>query len=431
MAIAETLNPRVFFVEGARRAALYDTTRGNVYSLNQEAAQSIKGEKDNQEFWQRLSSMGLALDRQNLETESVTPELEIPKPNLRFAWLEITDQCNERCLHCYGGFSPNRKEKTAQPLTYDYWRNVIQQLSKNGCQQIQFIGGEPFRYHDETKTQTVLNLAEFARETGVDFVEIFTNGTLISQEAVKRLKDLGVQIALSFYSSEAAIHDTITQTPGSYKKTLRAINMLKEADVPVRAAVIIMKQNEETIEQTLEMTRNLGLNIRAPDVVRPSGRAQETNIMPDIKTLLKYGLLQKPNFSTDPVSFRRNHLYNTCLAGKIAIATDGKVMPCIFSRKETLGNIKNQELEEILQSPTVKETWELTKDKVLVCKDCEYRYACFDCRPLASDSSCGKNYSSAPAPRCTYDPYSGEWGSGIWRINNHGEIIYEKLQIQN
>jgi len=147
MAIVEVLNSQnkndllkldhgVFLVNGVRRAALYDTTRGNVYSLNQEAAQSIKGEIDNQEFWQRLSLMGLAFVRQNLETESATPELEIPKPNLRFAWLEITDQCNERCLHCYGGFSPNRKEKAAQPLTYDYWRDVIQQLSKNGCQII-------------------------------------------------------------------------------------------------------------------------------------------------------------------------------------------------------------------------------------------------------------------------------------------------------
>jgi len=85
----------------------------------------------------------------------------------------------------------------------------------------------------------------------------------------------------------------------------------------------------------------------------------------------------------------------------------------------------------VIISTKVKETWELTKDKVLVCKDCEYRYACFDCRPLAADSNCGKNYSTAPAPRYTYDPYSGEWGSGIWRINNHGEVIYEKLLIQN
>ena len=92
--------------------------------------------------------------------------------------------------------------------------------------------------------------------------------------------------------------------------------------------------------------------------------------------------------------------------------------------------LKDQELDEILQSPKLNETWELTKDKVLVCKDCEYRYACFDCRPLAADSNYGMNYSNAPAPRCTYNPYTGEWGYGIWKMNNHGQVMYEQLPIQ-
>lgn len=343
---------------------------------------------------------------------------------MQFAWLEITDQCNERCLHCYGSFSPNKKVK---PLGHTEWEGVIQSLAENGCRQIQFIGGEPFRYRGETKTQTVLDLVEFAKEQDFGFVEIFTNGTLISAENVKRIKDLEVSIALSVYSANAAIHDSITQTPGSHKRTLRAINMLRGAGIPVRAVIIAMKQNEDTIEQTVEMAQNLGLNSRAPDVVRPSGRAQETDIAPSVATLLKYGLITKPNFSTDPISFRRNQLYHTCLAGKIAVTADGQVIPCIFSRNDILGSLKDQGLVDVLQSLALKETWELTKDKVLVCKDCEYRYACSDCRPLAEGSSCGKSYSSAPFPRCTYNPYAGEWGLGTWRINDQGETIYEEL----
>ncbi|MFH0937601.1 MAG: radical SAM protein [Candidatus Daviesbacteria bacterium] len=429
--ISSRLRSGVFLVEGAKRAALYDTTNSNIYSLNQEAAQVMKGENTDPEFWLKLTSMRLALTRQDFATEPVTPEVEIPKPSLQFAWLEITDQCNERCLHCYGSFSPDKKEKVAKPFGHTEWEGVIQSLAEIGCQQIQFIGGESFRYRGETKTQTVLDLAEFAKEQNFSFIEIFTNGTLISAEAVKRIKDLRVSIALSIYSSNAAVHDSITQTPESYRRTLRAINILREAGVPVRAAIIVMKQNEDTIKQTLEMAQNLGLNIKTPDVVRPSGRAQETDITPSVKTLIKYGLITKPNFSTDPVSFRRNHIYHNCLAGKIAVTTDGQIIPCIFSRNDILGSLKDQELTDVLESPTLREMWELTKDKVLVCKDCEYRYACFDCRPLAEGSSCGKNYSNVPYPRCTYNPYTGEWGSGIWKMDNQGEIIYEELPIQN
>lgn len=88
-------------------------------------------------------------------------------------------------------------------------------------------------------------------------------------------------------------------------------------------------------------------------------------------------------------------------------------------------------MTEILESSILKETWELTKDKVLVCKHCEYRYACFDCRPLAEGLSCGKSYSNAPYPRCTYNPYTGEWGSGVWKMSSQGGVIYEELPIQN
>lgn len=429
--ISSKLRGGVFLVEGAKRAALYDTTHGNVYSLNQEAAQIIGRGDNDPEFWSKLISMQLALTREDSVTEPVTPKVEIPKPDLQFAWLEITDQCNERCLHCYGSFSPDKKGGVVKPLSHADWENVIQSLAENGCRQIQFIGGEPFKYRGETKTQTVLDLAEFAKEQDFNFIEIFTNGMLISAETVERLKDLEVSIALSIYSSNAAIHDSITQTPGSHKRTLRAINILRGAGVPIRAAIIVMKQNEDTIEQTLEMVQNLGLDSRTPDVVRPSGRAQETNITPTVATLLKYGLITKPNFSTDTVSFQRNHLYHSCLAGKIAITTDGQVIPCIFSRNQILGSLKNQELTGILQSSALKETWELTKDKVLVCQDCEYRYTCFDCRPLAEGSSCGKGYSNAPFPRCTYNPYTGEWGSGIWKMNSKEEIVYEELPLQN
>lgn len=429
--IFSKLRSGIFLVEGAKRAALYDTIHSNVYSLNQEAVRIIGGGDNNPEFWSKLISMQLAIAGEDSVSEATAPEVEIPKPGLQFAWLEITDQCNECCLHCYGSFSPDKERRVDKPLGHTEWKNVIQSLAENGCKQIQFIGGEPFRYRGETKAQTVLDLAEFAKEQDFSFVEIFTNGTLISAENVKRIKGLEVSIAVSIYSSDAAIHDSITQTPGSHRRTVRAINMLREAGVPVRTAIIVMKQNEDTIEQTLEMAQNLGLNVTSPDVVRPNGRAQETDIAPSVVTILKYGFINKPNFSTDPVSFHRNQLYHTCLAGKIAITADGQVIPCIFSRNDILGNLKDQKLADVLESSVLKETWELTKDKVLVCKDCEYRYACSDCRPLAEGSNCGKNYSNAPFPRCSYNPYTGEWGSGTWRINDHRETVYEELPIQN
>ena len=63
----------------------------------------------------------------------------------------------------------------------------------------------------------------------------------------------------------------------------------------------------------------------------------------------------------------------------------------------------------------------------MVCQDCEYRYVCFDCRPI-SEAVAGRNsnYLSSPYPRCTYNPYTGEWGSGIWKLKSSGQPYYDE-----
>ena len=48
----------------------------------------------------------------------------------------------------------------------------------------------------------------------------------------------------------------------------------------------------------------------------------------------------------------------------------------------------------------------LTKDKIDKCSHCEYRYACFDCRP---NSLSGCIYEKPWY--CTYDPDKGEWAN--------------------
>lgn len=47
---------------------------------------------------------------------------------------------------------------------------------------------------------------------------------------------------------------------------------------------------------------------------------------------------------------------------------------------QAFGNIKDTTLEETLQDPNFKKYWKLTKDEIEICKDCEFRYICTDCR---------------------------------------------------
>jgi radical SAM protein with 4Fe4S-binding SPASM domain len=50
--------------------------------------------------------------------------------------------------------------------------------------------------------------------------------------------------------------------------------------------------------------------------------------------------------------------------------------------------------------------WRISKDHMEICRQCEFRYVCTDCRAyLESDVSRGK-----PA-RCSYDPSTGRWAA--------------------
>jgi hypothetical protein len=52
-----------------------------------------------------------------------------------------------------------------------------------------------------------------------------------------------------------------------------------------------------------------------------------------------------------------------------------------------------------------KDAWSINKDEILVCRDCEFRYICSDCRVFIEDPH---NIYSKPA-KCKYDPYSATW----------------------
>ncbi|MBT9141561.1 MAG: Coenzyme PQQ synthesis protein E [Dehalococcoidia bacterium] len=93
----------------------------------------------------------------------------------------------------------------------------------------------------------------------------------------------------------------------------------------------------------------------------------------------------------------RLHGHN-CWRGRIVITPTGDVLPCPLVRDIVLGNVQHQSLPDIIASDSLKQIWRLTKDKIETCQDCEYRYACFDCRAKA------ESLTSKPAD-CWYNPY--------------------------
>lgn len=393
-------------VRGAARGALYDLSGGTVYSLNRSAYRVLssverrRGLGRHREFVEQLIGRGLVEQSETPFPPRKESQGDSVEPSLGFFWLEMTFKCNLACIHCYGDC---RTLPDPDRMDSEGWRNVMLQASDLGCSRVQFIGGEPLLQKD------LFQLVGFALDHGYSFIEIFSNLTLFKKERIPFLKDNGVHIATTLYSSNPKTHDGITGVKGSHTKTVKAITRLRDSDIPVRVAVIAMKQNQEDLSATVEFLQQLGVQYKLPDPVRPTGRGcsqeiQPLNLPPEFS-----GLMTAADFWTDKHSFYFNKSNNSCWAGKIAITAAGEVIPCIFARDLVMGNVLERGLRDIVYDNALQKLWRLTKDQVEVCPDCEYRYACHDCRPLALAQ--GGNLYAKP-PRCLYDPYRGKWQKG-------------------
>jgi len=390
-------------VQGAVRSALYDLAEGKVYSLNRSANRVLasfqKGrvKKRHRAFIDQVIELGLVKT-----ADAPFPPLHIsqedgPAAALEFIWLEVTSRCNLACLHCYGDCLSSPE---TDRMDEKGWKFVMLQARDLGCSQVQFIGGEPLL------KKGLFSLVDFARHKGYIFIEIFSNLNLLKKEHMPFLRDSSVHIATTLYSSKPETHDRITGTKGSHAKTMAAINLLRDNQISVRVAVIAMKQNQDDLSLTVEFLRNMGVEYKLPDPVRPTGRGCSQEIQPRNLPAEFSGRIIEANFWTNKHAFHFNRSHNSCWAGKVAVTATGEVIPCIFARDLVIGNCLPKGLAAVMHNKRLKEFWGITKDHVEVCRDCEYRYACHDCRPLAYAQG-GNLY--AKSPRCLYDPYRGTW----------------------
>lgn len=423
------LNNGVFLVSGITKAAIYDTEKRNVYSVNSSGKRVLLNRESDEQYLQELKGLDLLSDK---EGSIKSPELT-RQNNLKFVWFEIvSEDCNERCIHCYADSMPimdrkklaiyaNEKER----LTYDNWVTLMEQVLNTGCTDCQFIGGEPFLFKGE-RGQTVLTLAEKAVGLGFKFIEIYSNAVLLTEEKVKKIKALGIHMAVSLYSVDPNIHDKITRTPGSCLKTMAGLELLKKYEVPTRVESVVMNENLSTVGQTSSYIEKMGFTHKSPDVIRPNGRGSRLDLLPDVDTEVSMSYLLAPNFSTSLEGFIKNISGNSCLSGKIVITDTGEVIPCIFARDQVCGNVQTDDLVNIIGGSALQKVWGSTKDDVLVCKDCEYRYSCGDCRPMSEAASLYRgDFLSSPFPRCTYNPYEGRWGDGFWRLEDSKTPVYD------
>jgi SPASM domain peptide maturase of grasp-with-spasm system len=143
---------------------------------------------------------------------------------------------------------------------------------------------------------------------------------------------------------------------------------------------------------------------------RTIGFGQVVTVKSNIQNAKSCGYISSDYFVSGISLFTESQHHNSCLNRKIAIDVDGNIKNCP-SMPQSFGNIKDTTLQEALDHPDFKKYWNINKDQIAVCKDCEFRYICTDCRAYIENP---ENMYSKPL-KCGYNPYTCEWED--WSTN--------------
>lgn len=400
-------HPKYTFQSGVEVA--YGVTGACIYDLRSETAKIYRLDKEASDFIRLITtkhSFPPAKSGEKLLSELIKnailsetfcngiieERIGDKRPSL-VAWIEITENCQLNCSYCYGSFGG--KNKTTIPV--NSVEMLVGQLKINGFSVFRLIGGEPL-LHKKIIHLLVSKLSEIHESA----IEIYTNGLLLDEEFVAFCKDYGVKLAIGIFGANEVECATVTGAKNVWKKQLDIIDLVRASQIPYRISITRTSANGSASNDELARIYNFPVERLRQDHVKSVGRAKKYAGL--IESSLKS--ITKDYFSRKfPSSLIRRNIAggHPCYENKLCITATLDVYPCIMERSVVYGNLLSTPLAEIIKSGSPYMS--ASKDVVATCKDCEYRYACFDCR--VERVSPDDFYSKSS--RCAYNPHTGIW----------------------
>lgn len=320
--------------------------------------------------------------------------------------LELTPRCTQDCRYCYNVWKL-RPDLVTGELDTRAWCELIAKLqAETGCHTVTFSGGEPLLRPD------FRTLLDFCHRRGLASI-LITNGGLLDADTLYFCLDHGVQMfELTLLGSEAATHDRLTRTPGSWERALAAMARLAKAGASWCGVFVATRENIGQVRPTLEMMIALGATAIMFNRFNPGGEgARHLELLPTVEQVQEalavveelaaaYSLFASVSIPILPclVDIRAYpHLgFGFCAAGHenayTTIGPDGRVRPCNHTAT-ILGDLRSQSLTEILAGPALAEFVAAVPE---VCRPCPGLLTCrAGCR-AAAEVCFGSLYEPEP-----------------------------------
>jgi len=166
------------------------------------------------------------------------------RPLLSHLDIELTERCNNNCIHCYINLPIENIYAKKNELSTEDIKQILKEAASLGCLRVRFTGGEPLLRKDFEE------LYIFARKLGLK-VLIFTNATLITSNLAGLFASIPPleKIEITLYGINKSAYEAVTRTPGSFEAAWQGINLLLEKNVPFIVKGALLPPNKDKIEE--------------------------------------------------------------------------------------------------------------------------------------------------------------------------------------
>ena len=199
----------------------------------------------------------------------------VPAGSFEIVW-NFTYKCNLRCKHCYENAGNSRLPE----LSTDEAEQVIDVLSRLagvGLPALSFSGGEPLARKD------FFELAAYAKKH-IPYISIASNGTLITKDAAKKIRDAGVDyVEISIDGATPQAHDDFRGIPGAFERAIEGVKNCVEEGLDTCIATVLHRDNIAELDKLISLAKEMNVRFMHFNYI-PTGRAKahvELDLTPD------------------------------------------------------------------------------------------------------------------------------------------------------
>jgi MoaA/NifB/PqqE/SkfB family radical SAM enzyme len=175
-------------------------------------------------------------------------------------FINLDYVCNERCIFCAADVFNGKAAEFS--VTLDSVRRWIADAGPGSRDRVLLAGGEP-TLHPQLGPIVRLLAANCPD------VRLFTNGLRLANPSFARslLEARVSRFEIALFGASAARHDAITQVPGSFERTLLALNTLtalrREFDFVIEVRLLVSRHSSAQNPRIVHTVHDLALGVDA------------------------------------------------------------------------------------------------------------------------------------------------------------------------